>query len=326
MMVVVYHLLEVEPSRPYAIPIGPFSMGAFGVDIFFVISGFIMWSIATARPQPPRIFLRRRIIRIVPLYWFITLATAFLSTSGPLLHLPEAEPLIRSLTFIPQWNSDFGHIIAPIVKVGWTIELEMFFYLIFAAVLVLRAELRLMVGVTILVLFSVVGFILGPFQLAPLEMYTDSIILEFAYGMVLGTFYPNLRQLSERSSCYGGMGLLLIIFALVLLPEGGSFLRTRGIVYGIPALMVVSGGLLMEKLLSAYPLPLMKALGDSSYSTYLFHLMILVFTQKTLGTWFAASAPWFALISQTAICGIGGYIVYQAAEKPLTRYLRRWVG
>ena len=321
-MVVIYHLLEVEATAPYHIAIGPFPNGAFGVDIFFVISGFIMWTISEARPAGPFEFMKRRIIRIVPLYWAITFATAFLSTSGGLIALPDFTQLFRSLFFIPTWNPDLMNIIAPIVKVGWTIEVEMFFYVIFSLVLLLSARYRLVTGSGVLVFLAVFGFVFGPFERATLELYTDSIVLEFAYGMILGAAYPTIRDTLSRNPKLWIAGAGLTLGGILLLTDGGVFLRSRGIICGIPALMVVSGCLLMEDQLTKRPSRFLKFIGDASYSIYLFHLMALVFTQKTIGIWFAKSAPWFALVTETVLAVGVGCFLYYFFERPLTRWAR----
>ncbi|NWG93561.1 MAG: acyltransferase [Parvularculaceae bacterium] len=109
--------------RDYAPEFPMFTTGEFGVDIFFVISGFIMWTIAAEKPTTPAAFLERRIIRIVPLYWAVTIPTAFISTDAGLTFvLPDPWSLARSFLFIPEWNEKLA-MAAPIVFVGWTLNL-----------------------------------------------------------------------------------------------------------------------------------------------------------------------------------------------------------
>lgn len=346
-MVVLHHILEAHPSQPHWISIGAFNRGAFGVDIFFVISGFIMWTSAKSRPYGPIIFILRRIVRVIPLYWAITLVTAFASNPfNPSFSMPEIEPLLRSLFLIPQWSQEFEGVIIPIVKVGWTIELEMFFYLLFAFLLLLQSNLRLWVGCGVFVILALVGAMDGPFSLAPLELYTQSVIIEFAYGLVLGAIYshferkyfssPEIEQASVNepsfilkaglpSQFYPILGLLLVLIGFTLTSEDGKYSAIRGLVWGLPALMIVAGALLVETKLQKYPISFLKAIGDSSYSLYLFHLLVLAITERTLGVWLAPTCPWLAMVSQTLVCILIAHAIYLALEKPVTRTLNRWV-
>src|SRR5947209_976295 len=98
----------------------PFRMGAFGVDIFFVISGFLMVAITNVNSrQAP--FLRDRIVRVVPLYWIATLVVYLADrryTSGP-------DQLVSSLMFIPRGHSADAPWFFPVLNVGWTLNYEM---------------------------------------------------------------------------------------------------------------------------------------------------------------------------------------------------------
>ena len=106
-----------------------FGVGAYGVDIFFVISGYIMYTISALRPRPPAAFLKDRIVRIVPLYWLLTLVAAFVSTKGGLsIGLDVSlRDLVTSLLFIPEWNANYPTLVSPVLLVGWTLNLEMVF-------------------------------------------------------------------------------------------------------------------------------------------------------------------------------------------------------
>src|SRR5882672_247790 len=112
--------------------------GAFGVDIFFVISGFIICHV-TAKDHDG--FLRKRLIRIVPLYWAGTLCLYCLGLVAP--RLLQSEPtlsgLVNSLLFIPYAKE--GGRVYPILFLGWTLNYEMFFYALFACALALNRRL-----------------------------------------------------------------------------------------------------------------------------------------------------------------------------------------
>ena len=107
-------------------------VGQSGVDLFFVISGFIMWTMS-ARPIAPLAFLWNRMLRVVPLYWVATLLMA-LHQRAPL------HDVVRSMFFVPYFGA--GDQIWPVLVQGWTLNYEMFFYILIGLVLPLRAARR----------------------------------------------------------------------------------------------------------------------------------------------------------------------------------------
>ncbi len=113
-----------------------FTVGAVGVDIFFVISGFIMGTIGYR--ETPLDFMMKRIIRIVPLYWLVTAAVCLVSLIPGVFHQFSCDlpSLLQSLFFIPYVNQA-GHI-EPLMVPGWTLNYEMFFYAVFAVGLAIR--------------------------------------------------------------------------------------------------------------------------------------------------------------------------------------------
>ncbi|MDB5937705.1 MAG: acyltransferase, partial [Polaromonas sp.] len=141
MLVVVMHITEAISVRiTGAGPDHYWSAGAIGVDIFFVISGFVM-AMSTARLpagnqtnwQAAWIFMKRRLLRIAPLYWFYTLLKAALVLILPSLALRSSidmQHLLASMLFIPAL-SPWG-LVQPTLPVGWTLNFEMLFYVVFA--------------------------------------------------------------------------------------------------------------------------------------------------------------------------------------------------
>lgn len=160
-------------------------LGSSGVYIFFVISGFIMvhicWN-AFGAPAGAGTFLRRRIIRIVPLYWLASILTlAYHRAHGM---DATALDLIRSMAFIPFANND--GLWAPVLGQGWTLNYEMMFYLIFAFGLWFRRP------VGMLAIVAVMGTLLvaSPFVPSPTIAYLGSpIILWFVLGMGLAVLW-----------------------------------------------------------------------------------------------------------------------------------------
>jgi exopolysaccharide production protein ExoZ len=140
------------------------NIGIIGVDIFFVISGFIMILTTSGEARSPLSFWRDRLVRIVPLYWLATFSLVGLSLIGLAptgLHGWDLQDLLASLLFIPEVRADGAGM--PILFVGWTLNYEMFFYLLFGLALLLRNQLLSVVALTGLFLgLAIAGRILRP--------------------------------------------------------------------------------------------------------------------------------------------------------------------
>ena len=125
--------------------------GSFGVEVFFVISGYIMASICVSNSE---FFFRRRLLRIVPPYWTATVVMFLAALWFPNLMWttrPDVGELIKSLLFIPFSRSDGS--IEPILSIGWTLNCEMYFYAVLAVSLLIfrRRALWLAAGIILAV-------------------------------------------------------------------------------------------------------------------------------------------------------------------------------
>jgi len=151
LLVVVYHAFDMWGARiDSAAPGISWTNGAAGVDIFFVISGFVM--VASSRriasqPHAGWTFIQQRIVRIVPLYWLLTTAKLILVFFFADLALRSGidfDYVARSYLFFPVVDGA-GHF-RPLLPVGWTLTYEFLFYLLFALALALRVDvLRVLV-------------------------------------------------------------------------------------------------------------------------------------------------------------------------------------
>jgi exopolysaccharide production protein ExoZ len=275
MTVVVFHALESTTTR--------FEIGAAGVDVFFVISGFIMASLTFDGDATPAAFIWRRIIRIVPLYWMATLLALAVSLVRPnFFHAfdPSLENAALSLLFIPH-NSAIG--MAPVLWQGWTLEYEMFFYALCALGLFLPAANRLKMLCALLVLLITLGAI---FQMpGPLaRVYTNPLLLEFMAGVALAGLWR--RQAMPRPA----LGAAALVLGICLFAAQGAHVATfsgvRVLDWGVPAILLVLGALSLE---AAQRVPLSRTgllLGDASYSIYLAHGFVVAGF-----IWFFADAP-----------------------------------
>lgn len=314
MLVVALHS-SIVIRRDHAPDFPMFRTGEFGVDLFFVISGFIMWTIASARPVSPSEFFERRLIRIVPLYWALTVPTALISTDGG-LHLDLSADwgsVMRSFFFVPEWNEKLG-MVTPVLFVGWTLNLEMFFYAIFALALFLRPEHRLFAIVAPLAALASLRLFIGVSGHPAVNLYTQSIVGEFAFGALLGWLHQNgFAKGAWRA------GAVLIVAGAAATAFREHLTDARILYFGLPALAVAAGALMVEKALARRPLPFLKFLGDASYSIYLVHIMAQAVSLKFIGPALGEASPVLAVLAQTAFGCAAGAATHLLLEKPLTR-------
>ena len=286
----------------------PFGFGTFGVDIFFVLSGFLMWTITDERTRPWA-FLRDRVRRVVPAYWVATTVVfvgvslgMFRNTKGGVSHL------IESLAFIPHFSPTNGKLY-PLLLPGWTLNYEMFFYALFALTLFLSRRWQPVLISLLFLGLAVIGHMTKPAD-ALGRFYTDAIILEFAMGMWLGILWKS----GWRSPI--GIPTLFLVAALGFVAAyfagTGSWRILR---FGMPALVIVTAVLLIEteRPLRRWRFP--ELLGDASYSIYLWHSLFIAAALKCL---FFIGAPQFLAFATAAVVGVaGGLAAYWLIEKPI---------
>ena len=185
-----------------AMPMGGINFG-WGVDIFFVISGFIMIHTSAdhfGKPGAAREFLVRRLIRIVPLYWLVTTALIVGAIFMPrLLNVPIGDwpHILSSYFFIPDARAN-GEI-RPVVALGWTLNYEMFFYVFFALAMMLPLRRGIAAIFALFGLFMAIGAF-GPSGHVALDFWTSSLLAEFLFGVVIGIIARNRVQLPLPSA------------------------------------------------------------------------------------------------------------------------------
>ena len=289
-----------------------------GVDIFFVISGFVMWGVTAGREGGSRSFFSKRLKRIVPLYWILTTVTlAIMLVCHPARF--NVAHVVTSYLFIP-WHSPVDGAFQPLLNPGWTLNLEMMFYVIFALILFAPMRFRVPAVLAALVGLVVLGFIphAGTSQF---DFYTDPIILEFAMGVCLGAAVTAQRRAPApiaAAAVIAGLGLFIAV--ALTGPHCG-----RVLIWGIPAALLVSGCVFLERETGPWLAPLPLLLGDASYSIYLVH-------EPTLNAGFQAwrkvhalhnPAGTVATIIVTALASVGaGVLVYWFVERPIIKHFK----
>lgn len=313
-MVLAFHLnlylAEIAPRLQTT----NFVLGAAGVDLFFVISGFVMvYSCERLfeRPGASTQFVVQRLVRIVPLYWLAT--TAMVLLCAP---FASTKAVIASLLF---WPYPAGG--APVLNVGWTLNFEMFFYLVFAAALLIkrRAMVAASAG-TFLVAFAW----LGPGS-GPLAHFTNPIIIEFVFGMLIAVIYRAEVRLPlwlTMALLAGGLALYAAILPDVATP--GSKIP-RQFSWGIAASFVVAAVALSEvPRPAALAIGIIVFLGDMSYALYLTHPLTLQLVGPTVAS-IVWPHVWLYGTAMVVICLAVAAATHLLIERPITGTLRRWI-
>jgi exopolysaccharide production protein ExoZ len=290
---------------------------ASGVDLFFVISGFVMvYSSDTlfAAKRGPIIFLGRRLARIVPLYWVTTILAIFA------MNLPVTwYRLIGSYLFIPYIN-DHGAI-APLNGVGWSLNFEMFFYALFAVAICFRRAIAVLIVCVLLGCLVIMGQVLN-LTAAPLLFWSDPIVLEFALGMIIAVLYEKGLRLPAVLSW------VLIVGASVAIWQSSPHMPPSGhriVLWGLPAALIFMGAVLRTPSnQSNMILSFIRLIGDASYSIYLIHPLM---GALVLITWHHGLNHFpILLVLAGAMCAtiaaaIASFLLF---EKPTTKALQRF--
>ena len=297
--------------------------GHFGVDLFFVISGFIMMYVTERSHEN---FLLKRAVRIIPLYWLGTLGLYSLAWIAPgLLNTASTDVtnLLKSLFFIPYFN---GHTFEPLLRLGWTLNYEVFFYLVFFISMSCSHRYRAAITTALLLSFVVLGHLVQP-ENSVANFYSSPILLEFVYGMLAFYIFRATQSRREnmgygRARLYALLGTVLYI-AMFFIPWPEDY-TTRYLIWGLPSLLVfmlVAIGGSNVKTLGFFVL-----LGNVSYSLYLLHPYVIHLIDRKV---YSISEPGamavvFTLVAY-ALSIVVAYISWRFIEQTSQRYLMsRW--
>ncbi|MGB8975772.1 acyltransferase [Pseudomonas sp. P1B16] len=313
-VVVCHHFMQIFFDFHASGPIGQLltDRGAVGVDIFFVISGLVIYLSTRDKTIEPRQFLLNRVLRIVPAYWFYSLLMAglLLAASRWMPHQQfDWQHLLLSLLFVPAENPG-GYGLYPTLNVGWTLNFEMFFYLLFGLAFLVRQRHHLWLVSAALLLVSEVLGRLGVLS----HFYNNDIIYEFLLGIGLGVLY---RRGLIREGVWMPLALLGVAgYALYHLDASQRLLH-----WGVPSALVVLAFIALEPCFKGNQV--LKALGDCSYSVYLIHVLVLY------AGWFASERlhlnPYLVFALCVPSIGLMSWFSYQWLERGLYRRMQAWL-
>jgi len=338
-LVMLSHLYGIETrySEPEQILSSAWLLGVSGVDLFFVISGFIMvWVTHETAPgvRASVDFVLARVMRIYPVWWlFAGLMAAYFALAYGVPWDPETlqrfdlsgpEHLIKSFLLIP-------HEAFPILQIGWTLMHEVYFYLVFAILLFLPIQARVpaaIVWALIIVAAASVSFT-GFYADSLAALALSPLTLEFLMGVGVGVLIKN------GASRFALIALGIGIIWLVLGAQWISFQSTdsslplrRTLAFGPAFALIVYAVVVLEartRLKSFVPTPLVR-LGDWSYSLYLGHLLVLSGVARLFFPMFGGPGLFdnaaFLILSSSIAIALAA-LVYYAFERPLAKATRK---
>jgi exopolysaccharide production protein ExoZ len=269
--VVYLHILS--SSHSYGMSTKIFTLignwGGNGVDIFFVISGFVMIHTQINKPKNIYEFYLSRLNRIIPIYWFITIFVV-------LIYFILPNETFRSLSF--DFNKFFLSLLfcsqliikeLPIVNLGWTLEWEMLFYLIFGLALYLKDIIKI---IYFIFFIMIIIFLFSQ----------NLLIFEFFLGMTIGYIFNKVDLKKNIGFKIFIVGIILLLLSINSNLEDMSDFFILGIkfdrffIWGVPAALIVLGAAYSKQVNFSF----LNYLGNASYSIYLVQFLTIPFCYK----------------------------------------------
>ncbi|MGY4615504.1 exopolysaccharide production protein ExoZ [Bradyrhizobium sp. USDA 4472] len=318
------------------VPFKALPLGA-GVDLFFVISGFVivfasrkLFAAAGGWGE----FMRRRLIRIVPLYWTALTLRLIVLAAGAALGakaLPDATAVVTSYFFIPHDSLGFGtEYPFPILDLGWTLNFEMFFYVLFACFIALPRERAVAMVVACLFAGVVLASVFPP-DIVALRFWLRPITWEFAFGALIATAFMRGVVLTNP------LRVTMIVLALLvwLVPVSwlgetsgpGFYGWPRFFIWGAAAILIVAASVLGPTSLRSMLSRALARLGDSSYALYLLHPFVFILIKVVLARVTVPQIfywPTVVVAAAIAIAAAAGFHAY--VESPVVLWLRQMTG
>ena len=252
--------------------------GSFGVDIFFIISGYIMVYITQnmhKKPNSVRVFLKKRFIRIIPLYWFYTLIALSI-----FILLPERvnssggdTEILKSFLLLTLGANEH-YLVGP----GWTLHDEFLFYIVFSFGLLLNKKVGIITVIAILLFPLFLTIFFSTFiSTEQMSYYVDNFLnkrfVEFAFGMLLYFLLLKFKKIHWTISLLSLATGSMLFYHLY---SGGRLIDIYHIEKGVSAFLLCFGVISLEYFWKKRECKFLTLLGNASYSIYLSHPFVLV--------------------------------------------------
>lgn len=299
--------------------------GRFGVEVFFVISGMVILLAAGRTSFSPRAFAVRRFFRVVPLYWLTTILVAVLAVTLPSIFKStgfETPYFLKSMFFIPDVVPGRITDWRPLFKLGWTLNYEIFFYLLVASLFWCRSvNQRASLLLTVLTALIFLSFLMER-RASVFSFYANLNLLPFAFGVAIAwcimekeSFLPALQRLR-----WPGIAVAAVLTGYAMTFEWADYRLLGGhMAMSIAAASIALAFLAFENR-SGSVNSVWDWLGNVSYSIYLLHMFavgIVWAMLRHLDIAKTMAAPFLAIVIVFVLSAIGGSLSYRFFEKPL---------
>ncbi len=288
--------------------------GWFGVDVFFVVSGFVIYFTVHGKSLSAGTFLVRRAERIVPPYLLLTTALCVLMLALPQIFKSlqfSIDHFVRSALYLSFTRYDY-----PMLYIGWTLEYEMFFYLLASCALGCGAFAfkRLTVFICFLVLLGL-AFAHSGYISRQIAFLTNPILLEFCLGFCCAALFLT-RSIDKTVAA-----VLLITIVMVY----STIPAHRAIVAGLPSVALLALCLWLEPYVTSPQLlrNTVASVGDASYSIYLIQVFSLPLTDKLLRLFPDTVGPTAFVVLATAFTTGIGWVFFRLVERPMLDFIRK---
>jgi len=321
------------------------NFGAIGVDIFFVISGFIISHITINQDGPKQSwqFLKKRFIRINPSYYaasIIYILSLFAlnqveASRSAMLDPDFIKSSIKTLTIVPLF--DHGNDIwSPWLVVGWTLSFEWLFYVMYTLAIFFSIRNKSLLLVLVLCILTVVGYAHHSKEVHYVFL-TNPIVWEFCFGVIIAWLYKKINIPKIIAYCFliAGTGALiyLVVHGYGGISEAHNTISgkdswMRVVKWGMPSAAIVAGLLFIEKNYqrTIFKNKVLLLLGDASYAIYLIHTcmlgLVIYLLQKIPAAWqFLYPDVWVFVILGLAVLASIAY--FKLIEKPMLKGLNK---
>jgi len=323
MLVLFAHLWT--PFSMMGVKFPNFIEGAAGVDLFFVISGFVMVYSSEkffGQPGGSARFLGHRLSRIVPLYWVASTIRLIQILKAHVFSISDLSWPFIVLCYLFYPAARPSGSFSPLLGVGWTLNFEMFFYVIFTIAVLFRRRMAVLFAVVTLSALSIGGSLeLFPQPLAYLTAYP--FLWEFIYGILIAFAYRESLRLTPLISVTLTVAGAIFYVWTCTLHASGEIAEFREIFWGIPAACVITGLTLSQiPAQTKFWMPLV-VIGEASYALYLTHTITLDMLYFHLARKIhVANYPWIYAVFEFTVAILIAIGIHFYIEKPMTRFLR----
>jgi exopolysaccharide production protein ExoZ len=294
--------------------------GEVGVPIFFVISGFIIYLTGKSMPlnaAGASLFLRKRVARVMPLYWMMTLIKIVIALVAPAViyhNRPDFFSSIGSLLLVPMLDSSGSLFLVH--GVGWTLLHEMFFYYTFSLALLIGFPPLVFCGIVISGLV-ILGTVVEAKSAIAMVVFSK-INLMFVFGMVLAFYFERGVRINRVIAIF----LLLVAVTSLIDPTVNVFLRSLSGNFGLEPILIVAALLSMQLPKFGSLKSRALALGDCSYSMYMTHPIVapgICIVLSKLGI----QSPYLVLLLTFVLCTVVSVVVFRYLEAPANQKLKQ---